>query len=317
MEKMYNNIYVNIITAVFSLTLVLFFGNILLPLLKRLRLVSSGNVVDASEEKNPGSLGIALCIGSIIASAVGAVLLLIFSDDISFDTRFSPMFYACEIFVILATAVGFYSDILEARGKKDGISNFAYFFAEIIVSGAFLVLKYYLDNGTEIYIPYKGSVNLGIFYYPIIFVVMILIEESFRITSKSAGNAPGASTVYFLGGMAVFSQSQVYEAAMLCAAFAGAAMGEIVVNSPSLKILDGKSGSLFFGVSCAITAVVSENIAVMCIALIPVFVDAVKYLFTSKKAKVHNKKDYIERVFGFFIFGIISAAAALVLFYTG
>lgn len=317
MEKMYNNIYVNIITAVLSLSLVLLFGNILTPLLKRMRLISSGAAIDASEEKNPGSLGTALCIGSTVASAVGVMLLCIFSDDISFDTRISPMFYVCEVLVILAAAVGFYSDVLETRGKKGGITNSAYFFTEVIISFAFLIAKYYLDNSTEINIPYKGNVNLGMLYYPLMFVVMILIEESFRITSKSAGNAAGISAVYFLGGMAVFSQTESREISMLCASFAGAAMGEIVINSPSLKILDGKSGRLFFGISSAVMAVISENAIVMCVSLIPVFVDSIKYLLTKRKAKVHTKKAYIERVFEFFLFGIISVILSLILFYTG
>lgn len=296
------------------------FGNMLLPLLKRLRLVKDGDTLEAPNEKITVGGGTALCIGTVISSTAGLILLRFFSDRIIYDTRTDSLFFVSEILIILGTAAGFYADILDGNGKKGGFSNLAYFITECFVYAVFLAVKYYTDKSTEIYIPLKSSVNLGIMYYPICFALMMIIGESTANLAKTAGSVPSVLSVFFLGAMTVFSHIRSNEASVLCAALAGASMGIIMLNTPKLVLSEGNSGKLFFGISAAVVAVNSENLIFMTMMLFPVFLDGIKD-FLKKKAVIKSKEKIItpayrsEKNLKYLLSGIIFVLISLFFFF--
>lgn len=296
------------------------FGNMLLPLLRRLRLVKDGSTPEAPNERLTDSGGTALCIGTVFASAAGIIMLRFFSDGIIYDTRTDPLFFVSEILIILGTTAGFYADILDGNGKKGGFSRPAYVLTECFVYAVFLAVKYYTDRSTEIYIPLKNSVNLGIMYYPICFALMMIIGESTANLAKTAGSVPSVLSVFFLGAMTVFSHIRSNEASVLCAALAGASMGIIMLNTPKLVLSEGNSGKLFFGISAAVVAVNSENLIFMIIMFFPAFIDGIIYLLKktpliSSKEKIITPAYRSEKNLKYLLSGIFFVLISLLFFF--
>lgn len=317
---MYKNLYINVITAISALAAAYLFSDMLLPVLRRLRLIKDGKTAENHGEKLTESGGTALCIGTVLASAAGLILLRFFSDDISFDSRTDPLFFAAEILIILGTAAGFYADILEGNGKKNGFSRPAFLLTEIFLSAVFLTFKYYTDNNTKLYIPLKGLKELGGKYYILCLAVMLITEESTNNLAKSIGYAPSVMSAFFLGAMTVFSHIKNSETALLCAALAGASMGMLMRNSPKAVLSEGNSGKLFFGISAAVITVISENTIFMAIMLLPAFIDALLILLKKtgiikQKEKIITPSQRTEKILLYFLSGIVCVLLALLLFF--
>lgn len=312
---MYKGLWINVLTALIGLCIAFLMGNLLLPVLKRLRLLTDGAERDNSGERLPISGGIMLCAGIFVSSAAGFLFMRFFSDSIAFGTENTSYYFAGQLIMLVAAAVGFYSDLLRSRGKKGGISEEYITLIGLILSAVFLIILFLRGNtDTKLNIPFLGETELGAAYYPIMLAVMTVICSCFSVTDKCSG-AETVYAVFSMGAMAVFSGLSMKEAGILSAASAGSAFGFLIRNCPKVKLLGGRCGSMLMGMGAAVLTVSSGDAVYLMIMLIPVFFDGICGLFGLKSSKIrsYGEKNTAAVVLRYFVFSLVCVIIALVL----
>ncbi|MDD7429796.1 MAG: hypothetical protein PUK49_08505 [Oscillospiraceae bacterium] len=313
---MYKGLWINILAALLGLCVTFLIGNSLLPLLKKLRFITDGEKRDSSGEKLPISGGIMLCAGILISSAAGYLTMRFFSDSLDRGSENAFPYFIGQLIMLTAAIAGFYSDHLQSRGKKGGISDGYVILCDMILSAVFLVILFIKGNmDTALDIPFAGEIDLGAAYYPIMLAVMTIICGCFSETDKQAGAAVSAYAVFSIGAMAVFSGLSVNEYGILAAASAGSAMGFLVWNYPSVKILGGRCGSMLMGLGAAVMTVLSGKAVYMLIMLLPVLFDGICGLIGLRRVKEtsYGAKNTVAIIFKYFIFSLVCVIAALAL----
>lgn len=313
---MYKGLWINILTALIGLCVTFLIGNYLIPVLKRLRFITDGAETDNSGGRLPISGGVMLCAGSFISSAAGYAAMRFFSDSLDHSGENTASYFAGQLIMLAAAAVGFYSDFLRSRGKKGGMSDGYITLCNVILSAAFLIILFIKNEAhTSLKVPFIGETDLGMAYYPIMLAVMTIICGCFSAADKRSGAAEAVYAVFSVGAMAVFSELSVKSTAILSAASAGSAMGFLVWNYPSAKILGGRCGSMLMGMGAAVLTISSENAVYMLIMLIPVLFDGICGLLKlrSNKKEVCGAKNTAAVIMRYFVFSLISVIAALVL----
>lgn len=313
---MYKGLWINILTALLGLCVTFLIGNYLLPVLKRLRFISDGAEAEGSGEKLPISGGTMVCAGIFISSAAGFLAMRFFSDSLDHSVDDIFPYFIVQLIMLAAFGAGFYSDLLQSRGKKGGIPEKYVILCELILSAAYLIILFIKgDIDTAIDIPFVGEIELGAAYYPIMLAVMTIICGCFLATDRQAGAAQSVYAVFSIGAMSVFSGLSMSEFGILSAASAGSAMGFLVWNYPSVKILGGRCGSMLLGMGAAVMTVSSGKAVYMLIMLIPVLFDGICGLFGLRvvKKSAYGAKNTAAVILRYFIFSLICVLAALVL----
>ncbi|MGN1417264.1 MAG: hypothetical protein ACI4XF_10485 [Oscillospiraceae bacterium] len=313
---MYKGLWINVLTALIGLCVTFLIGNYLLPLLKKLRFITDGAERDSSGEKLPISGGAMLCAGIFISSAAGFLTMRFFSDSLGPHSENAFPYFIGQLMMLAAAAVGFYSDLLRSRGKKGGIPEKYIILGQLILSAAFLIILFIKgDTDTSTDIPFAGKLELGAAYYPIMTAVMTVICGCFSETDRQAGAAASVYAVFSIGAMSVFAGLSMSEFGILSAASAGSAMGFLVWNYPSVKILGGRCGSMLMGFGAAVMTVSSGKAVYMLIMLIPVLFDGICGLLGLRRNRntSYGAKNTAAVILRYFIFSLICAAAALVL----
>lgn len=312
---MYKGLWINILTALLGLCVTFLIGNYLLPVLKRLRFISDGAEAEGSGEKLSISGGAMVCAGIFISSAAGFLAMRFFSDSIDHSSDDIFPYFIGQLIMLIAFGAGFYSDLLQSRGKKGGIPEKYVILCGLILSAAYLIILFIRgDTDTAIDIPFAGNIDLKAAYYPIMLAVMTVICCCFSVTDRQAGAAQSVYAVFSIGAMSVFSELSMSEYGILSAASAGSAMGFLVWNYPSVKILGGRCGSMLLGMGAAVMTVSSGKVVYMLIMLIPVLFDGICGLFglrTVKKA-AYGAKNTAAVILKYFIFSLVCVIIALI-----
>lgn len=313
---MYKGLWINILTALLGLCVTFLIGNYLLPVLKRLRFMTDGAERDSSGEKLPISGGVMLCAGIFISSAAGSLAMRFFSDSLDRQSEKVFPYFIGQLVMLAAAAAGFYSDHLQSRGKKGGISDGYVTLCNMILSAVFLILLFIKgDVSTALDIPFIGETELGAAYYPIMPAAMTVICGCFSVTDRQAGAAPSAYAVFSIGAMSVFPGLSMSEYGILSAASAGSALGFLVWNYPSVKILGGRCGSMLMGFGAAVMTVSSGKAVYMLIMLIPVLFDGICALLGRRPVKdsSYGAKNTAAVILKYFIFSLVCVIAAIAL----
>ena len=133
---------------------------------------------------------------------------------------------------------------------------------QFIFAVLFLILRKILLNDTsELYFSF-GTVDLGIFYYPLSLLTLLAIVNFANLTDGIDGLA---SSVSFAVGVSLFyiSFGTSRDSAILASALIGMSVGFLVFNLHPAKIFMGDTGSLFLGSLIGASAFSLKNLVVI------------------------------------------------------
>ena len=133
---------------------------------------------------------------------------------------------------------------------------------QFIFAILFLIFRKVLLNDTsELYFSF-GTVDLGMFYYPLSLITLLGIVNFTNLTDGIDGLA---SSVSFAAGVSLFyiSFGTSRESAVISAALIGMSVGFLIFNLHPAKIFMGDTGSLFLGSLIAASAFSLKNLAVI------------------------------------------------------
>jgi phospho-N-acetylmuramoyl-pentapeptide-transferase len=179
------------------------------------------------------------------------------------------------LFIALGcAAIGFTDDYLKLRqGRSLGLPGRWKMLGLVGVTvGAALLLNQADGFTTSLYVPLGGwNIDLGVFFYPFLFVVIAGTVNGANLTDGIDGLAAGTATIMLLTFLAIAGiawlrsgdpgqRSEVYlDLATLAAAFIGGTIGFLWYNAFPAELFMGDTGSMALGGAIAGFAIVTRT----------------------------------------------------------
>jgi phospho-N-acetylmuramoyl-pentapeptide-transferase len=178
--------------------------------------------------------------------------------------------YRAASVAVLATAVamaalGFADDMTKLRKRRSlGISGRSKLLAQAVTAiGLWLVVTEYLDYQDTLDLRVvDATVDLGVAYPVLIFLVLAGATNGVNLTDGLDGLAAGCAAIVFLAftAMTFITRGPIMlDLALLCACLVGACVGFLWFNSFPASVFMGDTGSLGLGGAIAGLAVITKT----------------------------------------------------------
>ncbi len=244
-----------LITAFVAIGLTAISGYFFIPWLKKLKYGQTinkiGPVWHQNKEGTPTIGGLMMIVGSAVALLVGYITLIIDVPEFlneQYKVENIRLFAGYGV-ALLFGAIGFIDDYTKILHKENlGLTAKGKLVLQFIVSAAYVAVMYYFGGiGTAIEIPFIGSLELGIFYFPIMVVFISFFVNAVNLTDGIDGLASSVTFFVSLGFVVLSSVLGYMGTGLLSVAIAGGCVGFIVWNFYPAKVFMGDTGSMFLG----------------------------------------------------------------------
>ncbi|MEG2144745.1 MAG: phospho-N-acetylmuramoyl-pentapeptide-transferase, partial [Oscillospiraceae bacterium] len=145
--------------------------------------------------------------------------------------------------------IGFGDDFVKVTKKQNmGFPAKQKLVLQVAVAIVYMWWIYFAgDRGTNIFIPFVGSINLGIFYFPLCVLGIIYIVNSVNLTDGLDGLAISVTAVTALTFFITSVIMGVTQNAILCISAVGGCLAFLIYNAYPAKVFMGDTGSMFLG----------------------------------------------------------------------
>jgi phospho-N-acetylmuramoyl-pentapeptide-transferase len=227
-------------------------GPILIPVLHQLKYGQS--IREEGPQRHLQKAGTPTMGGIMILLALTVTSLLMAGRDITVWVA---------LFVTLGHGgLGFLDDFIKVVMKRNlGLKARHKLVGQIIIS---FLLAYiavvHLHRGTDLWIPFLNTfIDVGWFYYPLIFLVVIGATNAVNLTDGLDGLASGTMVAASLAYTLISLKFGHPELALFSTAIAGACLGFLVFNIHPAKVFMGDTGSLALGGAFAALGVLTKT----------------------------------------------------------
>jgi phospho-N-acetylmuramoyl-pentapeptide-transferase len=238
--------------AVLAFVVALIMGPLLIPVLRRLKFGQS--IRQEGPERHYAKAGTPTMGGIIILTALTV-------SALSFAGLSREIWLA--LFITIGHGlIGFLDDFIKVVQKRSlGLKARQKLFGQILLAIALAyIATSFFGRGTDLWIPFISSrVDLGGFYYVLIFLVLVGTTNAVNLTDGLDGLAAGTSTVAAVAYAVIALYFGQPELAIFCVALAGACLGFLRYNAYPAKVFMGDTGSLAIGGALAAVAVMTKT----------------------------------------------------------
>ncbi len=241
-----------LIAAAIAAGVVLIAGPFLIPLLHKLKFGQSireeGPASHKVKSGTPTMGGIFLIAGIVIATLLRADL--------------TPEIFIAIFIVVGHWILGFLDDYIKVVKKRNlGLKARQKLFGQIIIAAVTIyVVINYLGIKTTIWLPLIDStIDLGIFYYILILLVIVGASNAVNLTDGLDGLASGCMAIAASCYGVICLLTNHYNLAIFCAATVGACIGFLRFNFHPAKIFMGDTGSLALGGAFAAMGILTHT----------------------------------------------------------
>ncbi len=228
-------------------------GKWVIPALRRLHfgqtIREEGPSWHQSKSGTPTMGGILFIAATTVVTLLSILISqLAFPDKILSATRLSLV----KMFGTLALAlccgvIGFADDYIKVVKKRNlGLTARQKLLAQLLVSTGFAVCMYFFGAG-NLYVPFVGRVDFGIWYIPFCVFVIIAMSNATNLTDGVDGLCGSVSFVATLPLVVIAGNMAAFGLGTLAVAFAGALCGFLLWNLHPARVFMGDTGSLFIG----------------------------------------------------------------------
>ncbi len=248
-------LYVVAFVCAFSMTV--FFERLLLPRLRssaKQPIYSDGPRWHVKKAGTPTMGGIAFIIG--IDFVLLLLSLMLFKNG--FVTR--GWLLICTVgYATLNGAVGIADDLRKLKKQENkGLSALQKILLQTVLAAVYMLAIAYI--GIDVMNPAFsfGRMRLGIFYYPIAFIILLGITNCANLTDGVDGLA--SCVAFGIGAVLLLLSHSVFpDVSLSSAALMGGTTGFLVYNLNPARVFMGDTGSLFLGAMVAACAFASGN----------------------------------------------------------
>lgn len=152
-------------------------------------------------------------------------------------------------FIILNFLSGFIDDYIKLFKKRNkGLSASGKLFIQVAAATGYIAALHFCGYGTQLNLPFIGSVDFGIFYYPVVLLGIVYFVNCVNLTDGIDGLAGSVTLIVtvFFSAVAIFKLQSV-EVLILTLPMLGALIGFLFYNLHPAKIFMGDTGSLMLG----------------------------------------------------------------------
>jgi len=206
--------------------------------------------------------GFLFIAGVLVAVTVGY---LVYMSAGGGENEISPVFgtrlFAGVVMALAFAFLGFVDDYIKVVKKRNlGLTAGQKMVMQILIAAIYLIILYLAgDTSTVLRIPFIGSLDLGLFYYPVaLFILIVGTVNAVNLTDGIDGLAGSVTFIASLGFMIIAALLSVYEMQLLAVAVAGAMLGFLVWNFHPAKVFMGDTGSLALGGGLAAAAILMK-----------------------------------------------------------
>lgn len=240
-----SNAFLYGIAFLFTLTLTVFLGRIIIPILKSRAeqpIYTDGPSWHISKSGTPTMGGLTFLIAITITLLLCALYKLISGDKIG-----ALSLFICVVYCVLNACIGIIDDLTKLKHKHNaGLTARAKLIWQLVISVAFLIArKMLIGDGTTLSLPFF-KIDFGIAYYFLALIILIGITNCANLTDGIDGLA---SSVAFAIGISLFYYSYGISenAIFISCALASGALGFLAFNLHPARVFMGDTGSLFLG----------------------------------------------------------------------
>ncbi len=238
--------------AAIAAGVVILSGPFLIPLLHKLKFGQSireeGPASHKIKSGTPTMGGIFLITAIIIATLIRAE-------------------FTAEIFVALFIVVGhfilgFLDDYIKVVKKRNlGLRAWQKLLGQILIAAVTIyIATNYLGIETTIWIPiFYETIDLGIFYYVLVLLVIVGASNAVNLTDGLDGLASGCMAIAASCYGVICLLTLHYNLAIFCAATVGACIGFLRFNFHPARIFMGDTGSLALGGAFAAMGILTHT----------------------------------------------------------
>lgn len=236
-----------ILAAVIAAAVVLITGPFLIPKLHQLKFGQSireeGPKSHQAKSGTPTMGGMMIILGLV----VGALVAGQWSVELGL-----------ALFIVLGHfVIGFVDDYIKVVRKHNlGLKAKQKLLGQIIMAA---MVAYFGNLPTDLWVPFVGNVELGSFFYVLLFFVLVGTTNAVNLTDGLDGLAAGTVSVASLCFMVVCLILGNYNLAIFCAATVGACLAFLKFNYNPAKIFMGDTGSLALGGAIASMGILTHT----------------------------------------------------------
>ncbi len=239
--------------AAFLMTAISGYG--VIPWLRKLKYGQTINEIGPtwhqSKQGTPTMGGLMFFVG-VLAGVIAGYSLLLKSEPSFMEETYQNQTVSLFISVFGALAfgiIGFIDDYIKVVKKRNlGLTEKQKLILQFIVTAAFLIAQYSIGHlNTTITLPWIGQLDLGYFYYPIVFMGIIFMVNAVNLTDGIDGLCSSVTFIVALGFFMISASYGYYANSIFCCALAGALAGFLFWNFYPAKVFMGDTGSMFLG----------------------------------------------------------------------
>ena len=266
--------YQTIIGGVGALVLALFFGWVLIPVLRRLKfgqeIREEGPKWHAKKSGTPTMGGLIFIIAAVVMCAVCYTTGVLAGLDVPAGS---------EILMLLAVSVGFgiigfIDDYIKVILKRNlGLTAKQKFLLQLALAVAFMCWAVYGEGiSTIVKIPFTEiEADFGMFFIPFAVFVILGTVNSVNLTDGLDGLATSITIIValFFVLFAHFGAFPNDAVALFAAILAGGLIGFLFYNKYPAKVFMGDTGSLFLGGAvCSMAILMEQPLALLIVGLV-------------------------------------------------
>ncbi len=290
-----------VIAAGLSFAIAAVSGIWLVPFLRKLHfgqtILEDGPKWHMGKQGTPTMGGFMFIAASIISTVFCNLLFNILGtkNGISPETGLqSAKIYGGLFMAAAYGAIGFIDDYVKVAKKRNlGLTPKQKLVLQFLVAAAYLATMFFFGDGTDTWIPFVGSVDIGIMYYPIAAVLIVGIVNAVNLTDGIDGL--DGSVTFFAGIFLILISGYMSRTghSIMSAALSGGCLGFLVWNFHPAKTFMGDTGSLYLGgYLCAVLFGLDMEIL-----LIPVGIVYIAEMFSVILQVMYFKLTHGKRLF--------------------
>ncbi len=187
--------------------------------------------------------------------------------------------------------MGFLDDFIKVKKKQnEGLSVMQKTVFQVLIIAAYLATLYLSgDTGTTLLFPWGWQLDLGLFYYPLIGVVIYYIVNAVNLTDGIDGLCSCVTVVYMAAFAAVAGIISAHGHLLLAMCVAGGCLGFLMWNFPPAKVFMGDTGSMFLGGAVCAMGIGCGSEVLMIIAAIVFILEALSVVIQVTVFKITKK----------------------------
>ena len=200
------------------------------------------------------------------------------------------------IFTLVAVGIlGAVDDLFNIKeiGKNKGIKAKPKFLLLTLfaVVGAFWF--YYKLGFTSIHIPSLGDFEIGLWYIPLFILVIVSTSNAVNITDGLDGLAGGLLILAFSAFAAIAYAKGLFVLATFCGVIIGSLLAFLWHNVPPALFYMGDTGSLAYGATLGVIALMTDSIVVLLIVGAVFIVETLSVIIQLTSKKLFKKKVFL------------------------